>query len=350
MSDSAIQRFLNLPSEDLEYVLNGVEGWQALRGQRLLLTGGTGFIGKWLLGTFLYANRTLALGAKVVLLSRNIESFLAQYPALRESTEIEWLKGDVRDFTLSTSQRCGFGFHAATDVIARQPPSHTFDTCVRGTANVLTQMRHPGAQRLLLLSSGAVYGNIPPNLDRIPEHWTGAPDCLAPASAYGEGKRASELLCAIAAAEQGLTIPIARCFAFVGPHLPMDQHFAIGNFISAALRGEPLQIQGDGTPMRSYLYAADLALWLWVLLFKGQNARAYNVGGDESLSICTLAHRVVGALGVDLPVQIAQMPKPGATANAYVPDLKRAAAELGLRPHIGLHDAIQRTARWATKV
>jgi nucleoside-diphosphate-sugar epimerase len=341
---------LTLPTNDLAHVLDGVGGrWERLRGQRLLLTGGTGFIGKWLLGTFLHANRTLGLGAKIVLLSRDVAAFQSQYPGLHDAAEIEWVQGDVRDFSLPDSQRCGFAVHAATDVVASQSPSQTFDTCVRGTANVLAQMRHPAAQRLLLLSSGAVYGRTPQNLTAIPEDWYGAPDCLATASAYGEGKRASELLCTMAAAEHGITVPIARCFAFVGPHLPLNKHFAIGNFIAAAMSGQPLKIQGDGTPLRSYLYAADLALWLWVLLFEGESARAYNVGGAESVSIGVLAHRVVASLGAESLVQIAQAPKPGAPVQAYVPDVHRAATELGLLPHIGLDEAIQRTALWATQ-
>lgn len=350
MKNSDSLSFLDLPLVDLEHVQRRVNQWQMLRGQRLLLTGGTGFIGKWLLGTFLYANRTLGLDAKIVLLSRDVQAFQAQHPDLRNVREIEWLQGDVRDFDLPDAQRCNFAIHAATDVVATQLPSHTFDTCVRGTSNVLTQMRHLGAKRLLLLSSGAVYGRTPTALARISEDWNGAPDALSAVSAYGEGKRASELLCAIAAAEQGLEVPIARCFAFVGPHLPLDKHFAIGNFISAALRGEPIKIQGDGTPLRSYLYAADMALWLWTILFEGRSARAYNVGGEESVSIGTLANRVVAALGVDTDVQIAQASQIGIPAQAYVPDLHRASAELGLSIHIGLDEAIKRTARWAAKL
>lgn len=341
--------FLDLPQVDLDHVLTHTSGWEVLRGQRLLLTGGTGFIGKWLLGTFLHANRTLDLNARVVVLSRNVASFLAQHPHIARAREIEWLQGDVRNFELGTGQHCSHVIHAATDVVASQLPSEIFDCCIRGTRQVLQQIQRSGGQRMLLLSSGAVYGRTPSALDRIPEDWTGAPDCLEPVSAYGEGKRASELLCTMAASEYGLRIPVARCFAFVGPHLPLDKHFAIGNFIAAAMQGQQLNIQGDGTPLRSYLHAADLSAWLWTLLFHGQSVRAYNVGGDESLSIAQLAHRVVAALGSRSTVHIAQQAKPNSVVQKYLPDLQRASSELGLRAHISLDQAIQRTAAWVTR-
>ena len=347
---SAASSLLRLPVEDLDRVVDAVGArWERLRGQRLLLTGGTGFIGKWLLATFLHANQRLDLAARVVVLSRRPEAFLDEFPELRGAAGIEWLTGDVRSLAPEAAGECGFAIHAATDVVATSTPADILDTCTAGTRRVLDAMS-PGTapRRLLLLSSGAVYGRTPPELGAIPEDWTGAPDPLAPASAYGEGKRVSELLCAMAAAARpGLEVSIARCFAFVGPHLPLDKHFAIGNFIGAALRGEDIRIQGDGTPLRSYLYAADLAHWLWVMLFDAPSGRAYNVGGAEALSIGELAHRVNRVLQGTGEVRIAQTPRPGAAPQAYLPSVDRIAAELGLTAAAGLDDAILRTARWA---
>lgn len=343
---------LGLPAGDLAEILEGVgERWNCLRRQRLLLTGGTGFIGKWLLGTFLHANRTLGLDARIVLLSRDVAAFRARYPDVTQADEIEWLQGDVRDFELSAGQRCGFAIHGATDVVATASPKDILDTCVRGTARLLSQMNPPTEQarrRVLLLSSGAVYGRIPSDLAAVPEDWAGGPDTLAPASAYGEGKRVGELLGAIAAAASpNLTVSVARCFALVGPHLALDKHFAIGNFIADAVKGGDILIQGDGTPVRSYLYAADLACWLWVLLFAAPSGRAYNVGSSEGLSIAELAHRVNRVLGTSGAIRIARQPETGAPRQHYVPAVDRIAAEQGLVPRVGLDEAIRRTARWA---
>jgi len=343
---------LSLPIEDLDQVLDAVgPHWERLRGQRLLLTGGTGFIGKWLLATFLHANRRLNLSAKVDVLSRRPEAFLNEFPELRDAPEVTWLTGDVRDFELEAAYGCSYAIHAATDVVATSLPNEILDTCAAGTQRVLSALGKDGmATRMVLLSSGAVYGRTPPEVSAISEEWQGAPDPLAPSSAYGEGKRVSELLCAMAAnARPELEVSIARCFAFVGPHLPLDKHFAIGNFIGAAMNGQDIRIQGDGTPLRSYLYAADLAHWLWVLLFAAKSGRAYNVGGSEALSIGDLAHRVNRVLNGSGDVLIAQSPCPGVPPQAYVPSVDRITTELALTPSVGLDDAILRTARWASQ-
>lgn len=346
-----IASILRLPSEDLDHVVGLVgERWQHLRGKQLLLTGGTGFIGKWLLASFLQANQIYGLNSRVIVLSRKPELFCKEYPELNVRGDIKWLKGDVRDLRIEDANGCAFAIHAATDVVASTSPNEILETCTTGTRRVLDAMAASAeVRRVLLLSSGAVYGGTPPEVTAIPESWAGAPDPLLPASAYGEGKRVSELLCAMAAAANpNMQVSIARCFAFVGPHLPLDKHFAIGNFIKAAMGSEDIHIQGDGTPIRSYLYAADLVYWLWVLLFDGPNTRVYNVGGAESISIGDLAHRVNHVLGGTGKVLIAKTPSPSALPQTYVPSIDRISNELTLRPIIDLDEAILRTARWAS--
>jgi nucleoside-diphosphate-sugar epimerase len=341
---------LSIPIEDLDQVLNAVGlHWERLRGQRLLLTGGTGFMGKWLLATFLHANRRLDLSAQVVVPSRRSEAFLNEFPELRDAPEVIWLTGDLRDLKLEAAYGCSYAIHAATDVVATRLPNEIFDICYAGTQRVLSALGKDGmATRMVLLSSGAVYGRTPPEMSAVPEEWQGAPDPLDPSSAYGEGKRVSEWLCAMAAnARPEFEVSIARCFAFVGPHLSLDKHFAIGNFIGAAMNGQDIRIKGDGTPLRSYLYAADLVHWLWVLLFTAKSGRAYNVGGSEPLSIGDLAHRVNRVLNGSGDVLIALSPRPGVRPQAYVPSVDRIARELALTPSVSLDDAILRTARWA---
>ena len=342
-----------IPTNDLDHILNSVGNkWENLKGATILLTGGTGFIGKWILDSFLYANKNCNLNAKIIVISRNPEKFSRVYPAIAGYSEIEWFAGDIIELPKGNFPVCKFAIHAATDVVIKNSPDVILKTSLLGTQNVLDAISNEKEHcRLLYISSGAVYGDIPASVEKISEEWAGAPSLFTSKSAYGEGKRIGELLCQAAVEErEGLEVSIARCFAFVGPHLPLDKQFAIGNFIRSALLNETIQINGDGSPLRSYLYIADLIHWLWVMLFEGENCRPYNVGGDEIISIKDLAYKVNEVLNCSLDVELGQSTKPNASSNRYVPSLNRIKEELNLSPSFDLDTSITRTAKWAKTI
>lgn len=334
-----------LPREDLDHAREVVGArWQGLKRQRLFLTGGTGFVGKWLLTTLLDADRHFELGCEVTVLTRDPQAFTTQSPDI--ARDVTLLQGDVRSFELP-AERFDRIVHAATDVAAAARDIDTFDTCVQGTRRVLELARHGGAQSLLLVSSGAVYGPQPATLPAIAEDHAGTAQTPQATPAYTLGKRAAEWLAEAHAREHGLDVRTARLFAFVGPGLPLDRHFAIGNFLRDALAGHPIVVQGDGTPLRSYLHAADMAAWLWAILLDDRAHRGvYNVGGHEALSIRELAQRVVTAAGSPSTVQLMQQATAGVPAARYVPDVSKARRDLDLPPPIGLDDALRRTAAW----
>ena len=284
-----------LSAADRQHVLqHTADWWEALRGQRVFVTGGTGFFGVWLLQSFAWANREFGLAAKAVVLSRNWDAFRQKAPWLADDPAISCHAGDVRDFAFP-SGHFSHVIHAATEASAKlneQSPLLMLDTIVAGTRRTLEFARHCGATRFLLTSSGAVYGRQPPELCARAGRLRRAPDPILPGSAYGVGKRIAEHLGALYAQQTDMEVMIARGFAFVGPYLPLDIHYAIGNFIRDGLRGGPIVVGGDGTPYRSYLYAADLAVWLWGILLRGRSCRPYNVGSEEAISIAALAQAV----------------------------------------------------------
>jgi nucleoside-diphosphate-sugar epimerase len=330
---------------DLDHVLAHTGGlWEDLRGARVFVTGGTGFFGCWLLETLLWANDRLKLNASVVVLTRDVNAFAVNAPHLARHPSVSVHDGDVRTFAFP---RGAFShvIHAATTSSSVVAPAAMFETIVDGTRRALDFARQAGATRFLLTSSGAVYGPQPPELTHVPEEYRGGPDSADATHVYAEGKRAAEMLCAVYA-DGRLQPTIARCFAFVGPYLPLDAHFAIGNFIRDALAGRIIRVAGDGTPYRSYLYASDLAVWLWTILLRGQSMRPYNVGSETAVSIADLAELVVRTVSPGAAVSVGRERVVGAPANRYVPSVVRADRELALRVTVPLAEAVRRTADW----
>jgi dTDP-glucose 4,6-dehydratase len=319
--------------------------WDELRGQRLFITGGTGFFGCWLLESFTYAVDALGLRATAVVLTRDAAAFRRKAPHLASHPALAFHAGDVRSFRWPEGKFSHI-IHAATPATAPETPQLFLDIIERGTQHTLDFARHCGAKKLLLTSSGAVYGTQPATITHVPEDFPGVPDPADPRAAYGNGKRQAEIICNTYAHDFGIEAKIARCFAFVGPYLPLHVHLAIGSFIRDGLRGGPIHVRSDGTPVRSYLYAADLAVWLWTILFSGVSCRPYNVGSEEETTIGALATTVARLFGPGISVDITGQPEPHRPPERYVPSTCRAAGELGLGSTIGLEEAIRRTIAW----
>ena len=339
----------SLPPPDLDHVLSHTrELWEDVRGRSVFLTGGTGFVGTWLLESLLWANDKLDLRVTVVALTRNPERFHEKAPHLAGHPAVRLLGGNVVGFEYPEGQ-FPFVIHTAVEP-AFEPeqtnPLGAFDIDVNGTRRVLEFARTHEVRRFLLTSSGAVYGRQPAQMTHMAEDYAGAPSTTDAGSAYGQAKRVSEFMCAMYGRVYGFDATIARLFAFVGPLLPLDAHYAVGNFVGDALRGGPVRIGGDGTPYRSYLYAADLAIWLWTILFRGKAAYPYNVGSSDDLTIADLARTIVRVAAPGTKIEIARQPVPGAPALRYVPRTERAREELGLRPVIPPEEGIRRMAEW----
>ncbi|HEX9080914.1 MAG TPA: NAD(P)-dependent oxidoreductase [Holophagaceae bacterium] len=330
----------------LEYAQTGLT---SLREGRLLVTGGTGFFGTWLLESLCLAHDRFGLGVKLDVLSRDPAQFLRRSPHLAGHPALRWRTGDIRNLPpLGEYTHVLHGATAASAALNDGSPEEMVATIVEGTRSLLAALEDAPPRRLLYVSSGAVYGTQPSDLDRIPETHPGGPDPMDPRSAYAEGKRLAEHMAVLWTSRRSVDLVVARPFAFVGPHLPLDAHFAMGNFLADALAKRPIQVKGDGTPLRSYLHAADLAVWIWTLLALGRPGQAYNVGSESALSIADLA-RCIGRIE-GLPVQVARTPVPGAPAARYVPSTAKARQELGLRESIPLEDALRRTLAWHREI
>jgi len=312
--------------------------WPRLDGARLFFTGGTGFIGRWMLEALARA----PVRVDVTLLSRDPAAFAARAPHL--AGRFTFLRGDIQSCPAPQGDFTHI-IHGATDASAAltaHDPRCMFDTILDGTRAML-DLASDRQARLLFMSSGAVYGVQPWDVTHVAEDWIGAPSIRDPKSAYAEGKRAAETLCAIYAHQFGVEAVTARIFALLGPLLSLDTHFAAGNFIRDAIAGRAIEVQGSGQAVRSYLYAADLAIWMWTLLIAGDGGAAYHVGSEQAVSIADLARRTARLLGAP-DVRILGRPDPGWNPGRYVPSTALARETLGVSATVDLDEAIRRTA------
>ena len=317
------------------------------RNKSLFITGGTGFFGLWLLST-LELIEAKGMDIKVVVLSRNPEGFLKRHPQWGQCHWLSFVQGDVKSFVMPDLP-FDYLIHAATDTSAQAhvDPIAIFEDTAEGSRRVLDFAVRAKVKRALFTSSGAVYGRQPADMTRIPDDCAIACSTSLSQSAYGEGKRVMEFLASAYEHKYGIETVTARCFAFVGPGLPLDTHFAIGNFIRDALQEEQIRIRGDGSAVRSYLYGADLAIWLLKLLASGESSTNYNVGSDQYVNLKELAQRVVDVLSPGKPVVIeSKAPLSTDLRSLYVPAIERAKKTQGLDVWTPLEKAIKLTAEY----
>lgn len=317
--------------------------------ESLFLTGGTGFFGRSILRHLSILNDKHENPiARVMVLARSPATFLEQYPEFRNLSWLSFYAGDIlmdlSDFPLQ--EKFTHVLHAATDsTIGPQiAPLDRYDQIITGTRNVLDFAVRVGVKKFLLTSSGGVYGVQPPHLDSIPETYNGIPDPMSAENVYSISKRTAEHLCALYQQRYGVETIVARCFAFVGPDLPLNAHFAIGNFIRDALERSEISVNGNGTPVRSYLYQDDLAKWLLTLLAKGTPSEAYNVGSDQAISIADLAHLVRDIISPEKKVVIQKSTNADvAVRHRYVPNINKACSQFDLKVRTSLAEAIRKT-------
>ncbi len=335
-----------IPSAQVDATVErGAALWRELHGRPVLLTGGTGFFGRWLLEGLVRAGERLDLALDVTVLTRDPAAFRARAPHLADSRHVHLLAGDVRGLR-ATRTDFAHVIHAAAPtsraMFEGEDPQARFETAFEGTRAVLEVAAASGA-RVLMVGSGSVYGGLSAAAGPVREDHPGAPSTLDAAAGLAHGKRAAEFLCACHTDRTGLPVVIARCFSFVGAFLPMGIHYAIGNFIRDALAGRAITVRGDGTPVRSYLFAGDLVVWLLTLLLHGRPRTAYNVGSEQAVALGDLARRVASVLAPGLPVHVLGQAVAGPHAF-YVPDTARARGELGLAAWTPLDEAIRLTA------
>lgn len=326
--------------EDTNFIftqLKNIVDLSKLNNSNILITGGTGLFGKSILDALIFMHNFYEF--KITVLSRNKNNFLFNYPKYNLKF-INFISGDIRNFDCKR-QDFDYIIHAATPASAKleeENPKEMYSVILEGTKNIIDIAKNMNVKKLLFTSSGAVYGEQYQSIKSFKEDYQGIPITY-----YGKAKKISENIFL----NSNINVSIARCFAVTGPYLNLNIHFAIGNFIKDAIENRDIIIKGDGRPLRSYLYTADLVIWLLAILLKSENKSIYNVGGRNGISIYDLAKKVSKQVNnYTGKVDILTKSNYNYPTPKYIPNNKKIIKELGVKENYTLDEAIKRTIEW----
>ncbi|MCG9706189.1 NAD-dependent epimerase/dehydratase family protein, partial [Photobacterium damselae] len=262
-----------------------------LKNKKIFITGGTGFFGKWLLEAINYLNFNNDLNLDVTVLSRNPDKFKINYPYINNG--IKFIKGDVKTISYFNID-FDYIIHAATEVSDSREYESLYQDVFLGTKNICKFSNQANCKRFIYISSGAAYGCLENQDDFFIESEKYNTEFL---DEYAQVKLDSEKYLKL---NMNAILTIARCFSFAGPYLPLYGSYAFGNFIKNKMKNERININSTGDSIRSYLYAADMVIWLFIILINGEDKEIYNVGSDNFLTIKELAISISDENSIDL--------------------------------------------------
>jgi len=290
----------------------------------LLVIGGTGFFGKSIIDSFKRGLLNEFNITKILVLARNTDKFKLEFPELNFKG-IDLINGDISSMT--SLPEADFVIHAATSTnmndyidICNNVGKNNIEKAVTNYCSLAS--KYHIKSKILYCSSGAVYGKQPLNIEKIDEDFIFQQD-LSELSIekqnYCLGKRFAEKEI-INLGNSGLSVSITRCFAFSGKYLPKDQHYAYGNFIGQAEKGEIVTVKTNGIVYRSYLGADELVMSLMkILQVSSINCPIYNVGSDVSKKLHEIAEEIAMEYGVECQYNITN----NNVVDRYVPDINK---------------------------
>jgi UDP-glucuronate decarboxylase len=370
MATSQITNRVNQPTatqvveNDLEYIAtNLADEFPHLEGRNLLITGGAGFLGHYLVQSALYWNRMRARRPISVTV---FDSYIRGVPNwLRELDGNPHLHLKKHDMAEPLPVQMGdfqYIIHAssiASPTYYRKDPIGTMDANVNGLRNLLEYARrrpeaHAPFEGFLFYSSSEIYGDPAPGDIPTPETYRGNVSCTGPRACYDEAKRYGETLCVNFAGQFGIPVKSARPFNNYGPGLKITDRRVLPDYARDVLSGRDIVMLSDGSPKRTFCYVADAICGYYKILVKGRPGEAYNIGVEKpEISMLELAERVV-KIAQELFDYKGRVVRGESHDKEYLHDnpnrrcpmIEKARGELGYNPSITFDEGLRRSLLW----
>ncbi len=359
-----MQPLRDLLDRDRDHVAEAAAAeFRAMEGTNLLVTGGGGFLGYYLVQSALHWNERRAESPIHVTVMENFRRGTPEWLLdLRRDPNLVLLEHDVSHPLPTGPRPFHFIIHAAgiaSPTYYRRYPIETMDTNILGLRHLLEYARERSetadpVRGFLFYSSSEIYGDPLPEHVPTPETYRGNVSCTGPRACYDESKRYGETLCVNFAQQHGLPVSIARPFNNYGPGLKITDRRVIPDFARDVLAGRDIVLLSDGSPRRTFCYAADAVAGYYKVLVKGRPGEPYNIGVETpEVSMLELAERITAIAREMLGYRGRVVRQPSAEAAYLVdnptrrcPVIDKARAELGYAPSIDLDDGLRRSMVW----
>lgn len=352
-------------NKDLEYINEKLkEEFSRIEGKKLLITGGAGFLGYYLVQSVLFRNAQMDLSRQIDLTV--YDNFIRGLPdwlkELQNDSGLTLVRHDITEPLPKKIDDFQYIVHAASiasPIFYRRHPIKTMDANVHGLRFLLEyclQQKDKGkaVEAFLFYSSSEVFGDPTPENIPTPETYNGNVSCTGPRACYDESKRYGETLCVNFATQHDLPIKITRPFNNYGPGLKITDRRVLPDFARDVLNDMDIVMYSDGSPTRTFCYVADAIVGHYKVLLKGRNGEPYNIGVDNpEISMAELANKVIN-ISKDLFGYEGKLVKQPNKEKDYLvdnpnrrcPQIDKAISELGYAPGISLEEGLKRTLLW----
>jgi nucleoside-diphosphate-sugar epimerase len=361
----SLESLADLLRRDLDHIVDRVgEEFRRMAGTRLLITGGGGFLGYYLVQSVLHWNDRVPEPQRIA--TTVFDNYVRGVPpwleALRGRSDLTLVRHDVRGPLPDSMPDFQFIVHAAgiaSPTYYRAHPLETMDANIDGLRHLLNYARDRVDRGLdfggfLFFSSSEIYGDPAPDRIPTPEDYRGNVSCTGPRACYDESKRYGETLCVVFAHQYGVPVRMVRPFNNYGPGLKISDGRVIPDFARDVMSDRDIVLLSDGTPKRTFCYVADAVAGYYGALVRGRAGEPYNIGIDRpEISMAELATRIV-ATARELFGYTGTVVTGASAESAYLidnpsrrcPDISKARSDFGFEPSVLVEEGLRRALVW----